>query len=165
MDILSVLLVWSNIFVNVASEDVFPYDAPGEKILSGATIPHIILLWYPPMQHSRHSTDIWSCGLCWIDGWHVHVCLTDFDNHMDHFKVLCLKNEIMFKSCEEFDNFVENQPISFDQRATYKRFSCRFVESWTLLHTSQNNAICLKEWEILLCCEIQNNCSEIWALF
>ncbi len=39
----------------------------------------------------------------------VHSCLTDFDNWMDHFGCDGSHDERMFRSCEEFRHFIENQ--------------------------------------------------------
>ncbi len=94
----------------------------------------------------------------------LRVCLTDFDDWMDHFSIWCPNDQRMFISREDFDNFTENQLISFDPWDMYKAF---FVQIWRGLypftHMTQNNVISLNEWEILTCCEPQTNCSDIWA--
>ncbi len=46
-----------------------------------------------------------------------HANLIDFDNWMDHFACDGSHDERKFRSCEDFDNFTENQLISFDQQA------------------------------------------------
>lgn len=82
------------------------------------------------------NKDIWSCG-GWIDGYDVHGFFFNwsFCNVMPKWWI--------FISCEEFDNFAENQLISFDQWAIYTWYLCRFVVNCTysFTHMYQNKAI------------------------
>lgn len=44
--------------------------------------------------------------------WNIHGCLTNIDRIILHVVA-----ERMYRSCKEYDNFIENHPISFDQQA------------------------------------------------
>ena len=60
-----------------------------------------------------------------------------------------------------------NQLIIFHQWAMGKWFLCELQTTvLTLLHAcAKTHVMCLKEWDIQICCEQQTNCSEIWICF